>query len=582
MQVKTRGSVAGALAMTLLGACVGAVGDGPTSAPAGAPGAPPSEPGRPGTGGPVAGTPGANGAPGTDPVATDRLPWPVDFRGTPSALRRLSRDEILTSAQMLLGAAPARGDLPEEPRPEPGALLTAGLSFVATEVPKLQTALSDFATRAAPGALAASGCVAQGQAQRDCLLAWTTRLVALAWRRPLDATETARFNKLLDGAGASRDADTQIVTSVLTATLFSPSFLYRTEVGTPVAGRPGVRALDGYEVASRLSFLATLAPPDAALLDAARAGRLATAAERTQQLQRLLATDRGKRAVAVMVLEWLGAGEARVSEKSSRYLTGLPASFESASRASAEAAIRKVLGGADPTLGALLTTTGYLDDPALQPIRQPAGSGKTASGDPDAAARIGLMMHPHVLAAHTKEDGSSPFPIGFFLRQALLCQPVPPPPPDAAASAPVPPPGLTVRQSYEFRTNAGPACQSCHPLFSPLGYAFLPFDPVGRWVKQDPTGKPWDLSGSVTTYSGASLTFQSPADMMQNLAQRPQVHGCFAQAATEWMLGRHLVAEDADALMAAADTALRTRASVPALLEALVASPGFVNAVAAR
>jgi len=141
------------------------------------------------------------------------------------------------------------------------------------------------------------------------------------------------------------------------------------------------------------------------------------------------------------------------------------------------------------------------------------------------------LAKKRLVAAHTKEDGSSPFVLGPFMREAFLCEGIPDPPPGAANMARNDvPAGSTTRESLEYRTGA-PLCQSCHSKFSQLGYAFLPFDPVGRWVNQDPTGKPWDLAGSIAPASGSLLAFQSPNELMTGLANEPQVHGCFGQAA---------------------------------------------------
>ncbi len=37
------------------------------------------------------------------------------------------------------------------------------------------------------------------------------------------------------------------------------------------------------------------------------------------------------------------------------------------------------------------------------------------------AERAGILMHPYVLAAHTKESGVSPFPLGQFVYENILC-----------------------------------------------------------------------------------------------------------------------------------------------------------------
>jgi hypothetical protein len=145
-----------------------------------------------------------------------------------------------------------------------------------------------------------------------------------------------------------------------------------------------------------------------------------------------------------------------------------------------------------------------------------------------------------------------------------------------------PPPGLSMREDLDFRTSAGAICIGCHSTFKELGYAFMPLDPVGRWMQKDPSGKPWDLSGDVATYSGVPLKFDSPSELAKDLANHPQVQGCFAQAALEWSLGRALTTEDQHLVVAVSDVAKSTGGNVPAILRAIVAAPEFTQTVAAR
>ncbi len=494
----------------------------------------------------------------------------VSFEGNSSALRRLSRDEIRATVQMLVGSAPARDELPEDPRPADGMLETAGRSLIATEVGLVRQVLRTFAAKVAPATLTRAGCTLSGPPQRRCLLAWSLRFADQALRRPVRPEERKIFEGILAVAGtAGQDVGT--VEGILTAVFFSPSFLYRIEVGKPI--------LQPRNVANRLSFLATLAPPDEELLQAASAGLLQDPAERVRQFDRLLKTEPGRRALVPLVLEWLGAGESKVGEKSGKYRKLLDGGFESSIRVSAEEAIRRVLDEEeDPSIERFLSTQNYLADPAVRRITDPAGDGKNATGDPSESTRYGLLMHPYVLAAHTKEDGASPFPIGKFIRERLLCEPIPPPPPAAAAAAlSAPTPGVTIREDLEDRTSDGPSCTACHKKFAPFGYSFLSFDPVGRWVKEDPSGQAWDLAGSVRTRSGAELSFDSPGDLMRSLAARPEVHACFAQAELTWAFGREPIPEDQD-LLVALDEVVKRGGGVISVLRTLVAAPEFITA----
>ena len=79
--------------------------------------------------------------------------------------------------------------------------------------------------------------------------------------------------------------------------------MFRRELGTPAAD--GLYELTPFEVASELSYFVTDSAPDAELLATAASGALKTQAEIDRQAERLLATPRGKQAIARFVDGWL-------------------------------------------------------------------------------------------------------------------------------------------------------------------------------------------------------------------------------------------------------------------------------------
>jgi Protein of unknown function (DUF1588)/Protein of unknown function (DUF1592)/Protein of unknown function (DUF1585)/Protein of unknown function (DUF1595) len=526
--------------------------------------------------GPGSGTGGGNG---TGPGVGLESPLPENFTGAASALRRLSRDEMIASMNFLVGSAADRVALPEEQRPDHGALHTTGTSYDPTEVPKLRQAVIEFAVKAAPGLLTKSGCNKTAQAQKDCLQTWTVDLAKRAFRRIVTAAEQTRLKALTDLAGTAEN-DKLVVEGVLTTIFFAPSFLYRTENGT---GSGAERKLTPNELASRLSFLATLAPPDAELTAAATAGSLDSPGERVKHFDRLAATDRGKKATTIWVMEWLAANESKVTLKSAKYKEGLPTDFASSIRGSADNAILRALQGSDePTLERLFDTTDYAKDPAVDQIIRTAGTGLNAVGDIPAVERTGLLLHPYVLSAHTKEDGASPFQMGVFIRQNVLCEPIAAAPAGAVASAKNDvPAGSSQRESFEYRTSAG-ICKSCHAQFAPIGFAFLPYDPMGRWTRQDPSGKPWDLAGTSELSSGEVLEFDSPTTLAKALARDEQTHACLAQTLLSWTLGRKLIEQDRPALNDAIAVGMKSGGNTAAILRQIVSSPGFSTTFAAR
>src|SRR5262249_38790182 len=153
-------------------------------------------------------------------------------------------------------------------------------------------------SQVAPNVLARSGCAQSDQAQRDCLLEWSLTFAKRALRRPVRQAESALYQQLFATADGTAAADADAVSAVLHAIFFSPSFLYRTEIGTPTPDNPAVRELAPNEIAVRLSYLATLAPPDAELLDVAASGALADGEVRVQQFTRLVESALGKHAMA--------------------------------------------------------------------------------------------------------------------------------------------------------------------------------------------------------------------------------------------------------------------------------------------
>ncbi len=575
--------------LALLGGCAGSVDTAAGTTEPGGPGA--SGAGNVGGAGTSGGT-GAVGAGNTGtgtggagtPIAKDAVGPAADFSGKPSALRRLTRDELVTTLMQLTGSSPARAALPEEPRGGHGPLLTGGVSFVAVEVEKLREVLGTFARTIAATMLTGSGCRKLDAAQAACLADWYVGFAERAFRRSLRPGEGDLLKAIFAGATGVAAVDTDVMESGLTAVFFSPSFLYRTEVGTPVTGKPGVRALTGDEVMAKLSFLATLGAPDATLLDVARSGKLSDAAERGRQFARLANTPAGAHAQAVMILEWLGANESKFGTKAQKYVDGLSAGTEMDLRASAEKAIASVLASPDgATLANLLTTDAYLKDPVVAQITRAGNGGGVVTGDTVDQPRLGLLLHPHVIASHTKDNGSSPFGIGAFVKEAILCQPIPPPPPGATnMTRNDPPAGLSMREDLEYRTSAGPVCIACHSQFAPVGFSFMPFDPVGRWIKQDPSTKPWVLAGTTSLYRGDSLAFDSPSALVKNLSKEKQVYGCFAQTALQWILGRKLMQEDEPLVARLDGLAKSSSANIPKLLQTVIEDPSFSTALAAR
>ncbi len=408
----------------------------------------------------------------------------------------------------------------------------------------------------------------------SCARDWAADFLRLALRGA-DAELAAPYLALLDDASAGATPRERLMTLISTV-LSSPEFLYRREIGEgQVQGSS--RRLTPAEVASRLSFLIWQSGPDAMLLDAAESGALADPEQRVMQLERMLADPRARRGLQGFVFDWMGLTQGGIASKDPEILEGTPATLAALAEESLRATVDEVLFTQEAGLAALLGTERYVVEREVAAI---VGVEASELGEEleeralDSTQRRGILMHPTVLSAHTKESGASPFSLGKFINEHLLCTVITSPPtiPEVDESEIE---GETFRERLEFRTS-GAACQSCHALIGPPGFAFLNFDPIGRYRATDSQERAFDTAGSLLI--DAELTaFDNASDMAGLLAEHPKPMQCVARRMFRWAFG-YFEGEDDRALVDALEgAAVGSRGQIRELLDAVVRSEDFVR-----
>jgi hypothetical protein len=123
-----------------------------------------------------------------------------------------------------------------------------------------------------------------------------------AFRRPNEADELAPYLTLVDLALTHGDSVEQGLHNALSAMLVAPDFLYRVE---PDATAGAIRTLNGFELASRLSYFIWASMPDEVLFTAATQGSLSSREQISAQIQRMLADGRSSALLDVLVEQWL-------------------------------------------------------------------------------------------------------------------------------------------------------------------------------------------------------------------------------------------------------------------------------------
>ena len=493
------------------------------------------------------GSGGAGGGDGLDKTANPRAsiedapPAPLRCDALEAGrrrLRRLTPDEFDRSVQSVVGLSSEWGGrFAADPVIEGFSNDADALIVTPLLADQLMQAAEAIATEAAPDVANAAGC---GQGP-DCAAQLVRQVGRRAYRRPLDEAEVEALVTLFE-LGSTDGGFVGGVRSVITVLLQSPHFVYRMELGEPVAGEPGIFSLTPFEVATELSFLVTGGPPDDALLDAAAQGELQVAAH----VAEMLSDPERRAAMHGFVATWLDIDRVDTVPKDGGAYPEFDAETRQELRAETEAFTDLVLAGAG-TLAELLT----------------AESGE---------GRPGILTQRSFLATHARPDGGSPVHRGKAVRERLLCQPLPPPPPGVDVDLPAVDPALAPRARFEAHCT-DPSCKGCHSLMDPVGHGFDGFDGVGEPLAAG--GPPVDLTGEFIAAGDADGEFDGPAQLVARLAASDDVHDCFARQWLRFAFGTSAKDELSCVLPTVQGQFRESGGSIEALLRSLVDAPHF-------
>lgn len=433
----------------------------------------------------------------------------------PMPLRRLTRAEYTNTVRDLFKLPAGRAfALPPDERV---GLFPSNLAGTTSwSMLELYAQPAEALTETPQLALAAvAPCDAAALGEGPCAERFIEAFGLKAYRRPLTAQERERYQGLYQSHAAAGGA-AKGLRWVARAMLQSPHFLYHLEESGPEPTQ--------FELASRLSYFLWGSMPDDALLAAASAGALATAAQRAAQVDRLLADDRARETLGQFHLQLLGVEAGAVPNKSPAAHPGFGAP---AWRAMVEETVRfadHVVRRGDGRLRTLLTAAYGIDAQGARVALDPARS-------------AGLLTHPSVLAGLANPDTTSPVRRGVMIRRNLMCQALPDPPPEVnttvAPSAEV----ETTRQRVTRVTSASSSCAGCHGFINDVGFGFEHYDAVGAYRERD-NGLPIDASGTLSGTTSSNGAFDGAPALAARLAQAPEVEDCYARQWVHFALGR--------------------------------------------
>ena len=331
----------------------------------------------------------------------------------------------------------------------------------------------------------------------------------LAFRRPLDAEEIARY------AGVAETASTELgdfnsgIEYAILAFLQSPSFLYQVEIGAIDPARPTLRRLDGYELASRMSFFLVGSTPSAALLDDAEKGTLYTAEGARAAAKVLLAKPEARAALDSFYGEFLRLRDLDTVVKDASAFPQFSPKLGQAMREETLHLIDDIVWDQNGDYRDILDADSTFvngDLASLYGLPAPAGDGAafTKVQLPEEQKRGGLLGQASFLSLFSHAALSSPTLRGKFVRERLLCQAIPAPPANVNTVLPTDPNAKTAREKLSLHQTA-PGCKSCHQAMDLIGFGLENYDGIGayRTTENGETIDPKTEAEGIGAFDGA-------------------------------------------------------------------------------
>ena len=409
------------------------------------------------------------------------------------------------------------------------------------------------------------------------------RLAAQAYRRPAGDDDIDALMTLYE-AGAGEGGFEIGVRTALQGILASPDFIFRFEAPSrgAVAGAAGDAAGSGayriapLDLASRLSFFLWGMPPDAELIEAARAGGLSDDAGIERQVRRMLAHPAAEGLASRFAAQWLRLQDLDGVHPDALRFPDFYEQLADDMRRETELLFEHLVRE-DRSFFELLTADyTFVNERLARHYGIPgvAGTHFRKVAYPDDARR-GVLGHGSILTSTSHANRTSPVLRGKWVMEVLLGTPPPPPPPDVpdldAIDEAEEGRFLTVRERLEMH-RANPACRSCHRVIDPLGLALENFDVTGAYRIND-SGRPVDPSGEL--YDGTPLA--SPEDLRTALLSRPEALArTFAENLMAYALGRRVEYFDMPTVRRITRRAADDDYRMSAFILGVAQSPAFV------
>ena len=313
--------------------------------------------------------------------------------------------------------------------------------------------------------------------------AWARKIVrefaTRAYRRPVTPAEESALMAVYAKAQAGGRTFRESIKDTLLVVLTSPQFLFLVETSAAPTPEP----LDGYELASKLSYFLWNGPPDRKTLQLASTGLLAK--QMDAEVERLIADPKFNRFVTEFVSQWLSLDKFQVLEADRKRYPRLTRDTRTELKQEPIEFVQHLIRNNLPVRNLISsdfivaneTVASYYD------LAEKTESGFKFVAFPHGRPELGgVLTQSAILAGLSDGRESNPVKRGAWLARKIIAEPPADPPPNVPALK-EDEKGLTLRQRLEQHRSV-PACMQCHLKIDPWGVALEEYDAGGRRKKQ--------------------------------------------------------------------------------------------------
>lgn len=361
-----------------------------------------------------------------------------------------------------------------------------------------------------------------------------------AWRRAITTEEAVQLKSLYNSAQTTLNDRYGSMAALVRAMILSPNFIFRPEIDANLTSS-NARALNGYELASRLSYFLWSSMPDATLFAKARTGGLSTDAAIKEEVTRMLNDPKSIALIDNFAAQWLTFREFADPDRAqpdAKLFPSFNSTLKSAMINESRTFLKYLLDNNKPLAEIVTADYTFLNDTLATHygITGITGSEMRLHQWDANAKRRGLLGQSSLLTTLAHPDHTSPVKRGIWVMDRLMCDRPAEPPPEAVAMFPTLPEGLNPRKFSELHRDSSTICYSCHAYVDPIGYGLENFDPIGKWRNTYPNGDVVDAVSALPTGEG----FSNLIGLSAVLSTKQDVAYCSIQHAMTYALGRML------------------------------------------